>query len=393
MKARTSIYLDHNATTPVDERVVTAMADAYRNLPGNGASQHRWGRAARQALDDAADSIAACLGARTNRADADRWFFTSGGTEANNWILRGWASLIPGRMIVSAIEHPSILETAEYLETQGWQIDRLRVTTSGVVDLDHLTDLLGNHQPPPRLVSVMMANNETGVVQPVSEIVKMCQPLGIPVHSDAVQVVGKRPVQFTQSGLTAMTVTAHKLHGPCGVGGLLIKPATRLEPLLFGGAQQLGLRPGTEPVALAVGFETAVSLAHAELESRASQLAARRDQLERGLRDRLSNIVIHGESVDRLPHTSNISFPGLDRQSLLIQLDLAGLCCSTGSACASGSSKPSHVLLAMGLPDDWVESAIRFSLGIATTEEDIAEAIERIALVVQKGLGSLGKIR
>lgn len=384
MNVRTPIYLDHNATTPIDPRVMAAMQDVYSRIPGNGASQHRSGRVARQALDDAADAISACLGARTNRSDADRWFFTSGGTEANNWILRGSAKLVSGRMIVSTIEHPSVLETADYLETQGWQIDRLRVTSDGVVDLDHLTTLVAL-PPLPRLVSVMLANNETGVVQPLDEIVQICRPLGIPVHTDAVQVVGKRPVRFTQWGLTAMTVTAHKLHGPCGIGGLLLTPEVRLEPLLFGGAQQLGLRPGTEPVALAVGFQRAMVLAHDELARREAQLAARREQLEKGLRERLPNIVIHGQSADRLPHTSNISFPGVDRQSLLMQLDLAGVYCSTGSACASGSSKPSHVLLAMGLPDEWVESAIRLSLGVTTSEEEIAEAVERIARVVQKG--------
>jgi len=377
------IYLDHNATTPIDPRVLDRMHDASLRVPGNAASQHRLGRQARQLLDDAVDAITGLLGGRANRADADRLILTSGGTEANNMALRGLSGPPGSRVIVSALEHPSVLGAAEHLQEAGWIVDTLRAGFDGRVDLDHLRDLLS--QPPvPRLVSVMLANNETGVLQPVQEVVTACAPLGIPVHSDAVQVAGKLPLSFRELGVSAMTVTAHKLHGPCGIGALLVRAGLSPRPLLFGGSQQLELRPGTEPMGLAVGFQAALELADREAVDRRARMVACRDRFESRIVAELPDAIVHGRLATRLPHTSNVSFPGVDRQSLLIALDLEGICCSTGSACASGSSQPSHVLQAMGLPEEQVASALRFSVGASTTEAEIDRAVERTVRAVRR---------
>jgi cysteine desulfurase len=380
------IYLDHNATTPIDARVLQRMQEASLQAIGNAASQHRLGRQARQLLDDAVDSITELLGGRANRADADRLIITSGGTEANNMALRGLSGPLGSRLIVSSLEHPSVLGVAENLRESGYQVDYLRALREGRVDLDHLRELL-DQTPVPRLVSVMLANNETGMLQPVEEVVRMCAPRGIPVHTDAVQVAGKIPLSFRALGVSAMTVTAHKLHGPCGVGALLVRAGLQPRPLLFGGSQQLELRPGTEPMGLTVGFQMALQLAVREGDDRRLRMTACRDRLESRIVAELPEVVVHGDPAARLPHTSNLSFPGVDRQSLLIALDLAGICCSTGSACASGSSQPSHVLQAMGLPEDQVASALRFSVGATTTDAEIDIAADRIIAAVRRLLG------
>lgn len=376
-----SIYLDHNSTTPIDPRVVDAMTRVQRDGLANPASQHHAGRRARRRLEEAREGIAALLGADVTSFQADRLIFTSGGTEANNLALLGLtagsqpAGEEPLQVAVSAVEHPSVLETATLLLQRGLSVVRLGVSREGVVDERTLTAAL---EWPTSLVSVMLANHETGVLQPVDRLAAVCAAAGAPMHTDAVQAVGKWPVHFRELGVSAMTVTAHKLHGPPGIGALLVRHGVELEPILRGGFQQGGLRPGTESVALAVGFHEALRLAHSELERRMQTMTALRDQLAQALREKLPELVIAGEAAPRLPHTLNVAFPGVNRQALLMALDLAGVACSTGSACASGSSEPSPVLTAMGLPRDAIEGAIRLSLGAGTTAAEVAEASQRI---------------
>jgi cysteine desulfurase len=372
------LYLDNNATTLLHPAVAETMAAYDRAGYANPASQHQAGRRARSVLEEAREGIAKILGANVSDTHADQVIFTSGGTEANNLALRGLAGDRPGRVIISAIEHPSVVGAAEQLARQGFDVQRLRVSREGVVDVDHLRELLDQQM---RVVSVMLGNNETGVLQPVAEVAAVCHSGGVPVHTDAVQVVGKLPVDFRQLGVSALSLSAHKFHGPRGIGALIVRHGVELTPILFGGFQQLGLRPGTESVTLAVGLHRALQLWQDEADERASRMARLRDRLEERLLANVPDLVINGAGAARLPHTSNVAFPGLDRQALLMALDMAGVACSTGSACASGSSEPSPVLLAMGCPADIVEGSLRLSLSAFTTEAEIDQAAGRIRQV------------
>ncbi len=374
------IYLDHNATTPILPEVVGAMADYHAAGHANPSSPHQLGREARRVLEAARLGIARLLGANVTGPDADRLIFTSGGTEANNLALRGMVGQAPGRVVISAIEHPSLVGAAAYLAQQGYDIQRLSVSHDGVVQPDQLSGLLGEKT---RLVSVMLGNNETGVLQPVGELAARCHELGIAMHTDAVQVVGKLLVNFRSLGVSALSISAHKFHGPSGIGALLVRSGTQLEPILFGGFHEWGLRPGSQSVALAVGMHRALELWYAERQARQERMTALRDRLEDLLRAGVPEVVVNGGNAQRLPHTSNISFPGLDRQALLMALDLAGVACSTGSACASGSSEPSPVLLAMGCPKAVTGGALRLSIGATTTVEEVERAADCILRVAK----------
>jgi cysteine desulfurase len=386
------IYLDCNSTTPIDRRVVEAMKRAWRDHGANPASQHSLGRKARRVLEDAREGIAELLGARTGGMDADQVIFTSGGTEANNLALCGLISTpldknyeehtrkcFGADVLISSIEHPSIIAVAQELK-------RLRVRVEAALPVDASNcisdELVAKLDDLPQLCSVMLANNETGIVHPINEIADQCSLRVAAVHTDAVQAVGKTRVNFGEMGVHAMTVAPHKFHGPVGIGALVLFHGVELQPQLFGGFQQGGLRPGTENVPLAVGFHEALKLAVAELPERSARMQSLRDQLEQSLRTELTEMVIIGENSPRLPNTSCVSFPGVDRQALVMALDLAGVACSTGSACASGSSEPSPTLVAMGLPKAVVDGAIRFSLGAFTTGDEIAEASRRIIKTV-----------
>jgi cysteine desulfurase len=308
--------LDHNSTTPIDPRVVEAMARAWHDCGANPASQHAPGRKARRMLEEAREGIAELLGAKTGGMDADQVIFTSGGTEANNLALFGLAGEHGARVIVSMTEHPSIHVTADELDDNlRYDVHAYRVQFNGLVRFDHLTGLLAPHTS---LVSLMLANNETGVIQPLAKIASLCHSQNILFHTDAVQAVGKIPVSFAELGVDAMTVTPHKFHGPLGIGALVLRRGVRIKPRLFGGFQQGALRPGTESVALAVGFHEALKLAIGELPERAERMRFLRDEMERSLREVFptdSEFVIIGEAAARLPNTSNVSFPRLDRQA------------------------------------------------------------------------------
>jgi cysteine desulfurase len=376
------IYLDHNSTTPIDPRVLEAMTRAWRDCGANPASQHAPGRQARRMIEEAREGILTLLGAKTSGMDADQLIFTSGGTEANNLAITGFAyPSLDCDVIVSPFEHPSILQVVEALRSQqsnvfvlGWNERFWR----------QLEAIEGHESV--LVVSFMLANNETGVIFPMQDIVQTCGPYGAHVHTDAVQAIGKIPVNFRDLGVDAMTVAPHKFHGPLGIGALVVRHGVKLQPQLIGGFQQGGLRPGTENVGLAVGFHVALKLAVDELPQRSERMRTLRDEMERSLRAAFPDpgeLVIIGEDAPRLPNTSNVSFPGVNRQALVMALDLAGVACSTGSACASGSSEPSPTLLAMGLPKDVIEGSIRLSLGAFTTAEEIAEAARRIIKAVK----------
>lgn len=382
------IYLDHNSTTPIDPRVAETMTRAWHGCSANPSSQHALGRRARRTLEEAREGILSLLGAKTSGMDADQLVFTCGGTEANNLALLGLplAGTKPGpgasplHVAISAIEHPSVVAAAEELTRRGGSVSRLPARSDGVVDRED--------QVPGGmcLCSVMLANNETGVIQPVVETARALQERGTVIHTDAVQAVGKIPVNFRELGVDALTVAPHKFHGPLGIGALVLRHGVKLQPLLFGGFQQGALRPGTENVPLAVGFYAALKLAVEELPERAERMRSLRDEIERSLREAFpapNEMALIGENAPRLPNTSNVSFPGLNRQALVMALDMAGVACSTGSACASGSSEPSPTLVAMGLPKHVIEGSIRLSLGAFTSGEEIAEAARRIINTVK----------
>jgi len=384
-----TIYLDNNATTRIAPEVADAMAECYAAGYLNPASQHGEGRRARQRLEEARDGIGRLLGARLDHTPTDRILFTSGGTESNNLAIHGLRRThaaspsegkegsegkIANELIVSSIEHPSVLAAATALQSRANTDIRLAaVDSQGKIDLNQFQSLLS---PQTRAVSIMLGNNETGVLQPLEEIVKLCAEAGAPVHTDAVQAVGKVPVSFADLGVTALTATAHKFHGPRGIGVLLLRHDAKLEPIFHGGSQQLGSRPGTESVALAVGMHKALELCHADQANRQSRMEQLRNQLQATLLAQIPTLIVNSGEAPRLPHTLNVSIPGLDRQPLLLALDQSGLACSTGSACESGSSQPSHVLIAMQAAAEVIEGSIRISLSANTTVAEIEKAAE-----------------
>lgn len=376
------IYLDNNSTTPIDPAVIEVMTACYAEGYANPASQHRTGQAARRKLESLRTEIVEMLGGRSAGMDADRLIFTSGGTESNNLAVLGLAHLPEGglpdekQILVSSIEHPSVIGAAGQLVRLGFEVRQIPVDENGVVKVDEIQRLLDT---PTRLVSVMLANNETGVIQPVARIASLCRDKAVLFHTDAVQAVGKIPVSFSELDVDALSITAHKLHGPCGIGALLLKDAATPSPIVFGGFQQMAIRPGTEDVALVCGLHKALSLCSKD---RKRRLRLLRDDLETSILSAFPDAVVNGGSVERTPHTLNFSIPGINRQALLMAADIAGLAISTGSACASGSSEPSPVLVAMGADSSVIEGSIRISLGAQTTASEINLAAERITRVI-----------
>ncbi|MEQ6342791.1 MAG: cysteine desulfurase [Gammaproteobacteria bacterium] len=366
-----AVYLDHNATTPLDPRVLEAMMPYLRDHHGNASSVHSYGRLARNAVDQAREQVAALVNAQSAQV-----VFTGCGTEANNLALKGVAArLAAGRVAVSAVEHASLLGPACALERQGWIIDTIAVDDQCRISLASLSEVLEDAssdviKAAPQIVSVMMANNETGVIQDIPAISAQARRVGAIMHTDAVQAAGKIPVDFPASGAHLMSLSAHKLYGPKGVGALIVDKTLELEPLLHGGGHEMGRRGGTENVAGIVGFGAAAELALNELAVRSAHLYRLRDLLEAGLRE-LPGVVIFAERVERLPNTVLIGVPGIDGEALLMNLDRKGIAVSSGSACASGSGEPSHVLLAMGVDPDVARRVIRVSLGQGNTPEDV----------------------
>lgn len=356
------VYFDHNATTPVDPAVLEAMLPWFSGQYGNASSRHELGRAARRAIDEARARVAAAVGAHPTEV-----IFTSGGSEANNLFIKGVAaSMKPGALAVSAVEHPSVIEAAEQLARRGWQLCRLVVDGAGCVDEAAYWQSLSLR---PKLVSVMLANNETGVVQNVAALAQTARDCGIVFHTDGVQALGKMALDFralNAGGVKALTLSAHKLGGPKGAGALVMDKGIELEPLIAGGGQERDLRSGTENVAAIVGFGAACELATRRLAERATRLSALRQRLEDGLR--AQGAVLFGSSVKRLPNTICFALAGFDGETLITRLDRAGYALSSGSACSSVDPEPSHVLKAMGVSDELARGAVRLSLGTGNTQ-------------------------
>jgi len=373
------IDLDQNATTPLDPAVLEAMRPFWLS-GGNPESRHALGRAARRGLEWSRELVAQGLGASPSEV-----IFTSGGTEANNLAVFGLAGADPGsgHIIAGLIEHPAVSGPVARLEAMGTSVTRPGVDREGLANPDVFAASI---RPESRLATLMLANNETGAIQPVGRLAELAQARGIPVHTDAVQAVGRIPVNFHALGVATLAASAHKFHGPAGVGFLLVRSGVTLPATLFGGGQQRGLRPGTPPVALIVGLATALERWRTESAARIERWRCLRDRLESALIAAIGpdRIIRNGPCSDeiRLPQTLNLGFPGLDGDALLMQLDLAGVSVSLGSACASGATTPSPTLLAMGVPQDRLRSSVRFSLGAVTTQEEIDVVVERVVGVV-----------
>ena len=386
------IYLDNNATTRPLPEVVDVMARHWRESFANPGSRHAAGRRARQVLETARESMAAILGAHPEEV-----IFTSGGTESNNMALLGLATRpsaneAPGTIALTAGEHPAVFETCRFLESRGWRLATLPVNEEGLLagPGDALPDVLSaagsqaGRDSNLRLVTVILAHNETGVIQDLGPWTAECQARHIPIHVDAVQAVGKIPVNFHALEISSLALGAHKFHGPRGIGALLLKRPLKLAPSAFGGHQEAGRRPGTEAVALIAGMALALELFHARQEQRIAHTRALRDLLEQSLAAKCPPVILNGSRQSRLPNTLNVAFPGVDGEALLVALDLEGIACSLGSTCASGSAEPAPVLLAMNRPPAVWHSSVRFSVGIESTTTEIEEAAHIIAATVNR---------
>jgi len=373
------IYLDHNATTPLDARVRDAMLPFLGGPYANASSQHRAGRAARDAIEAARAQVAALV-----EADPGEVIFTSGGTEANNFAVKGVAAATPrGRLLYSAIEHPCVVEPMKALAAQGRTVETIAVDAEGRVDVAAYERQLAGDEV--CLVSCMVANNETGVIQDIAHIAALARQAGAVVHADAVQAAGKIPLDFRATGAHLMSLSSHKIYGPKGAGALIADPAVALEPLLHGGGQEHNRRGGTENVTAIVGFGAAAELARAELESRRAHAQKLRDRLQARVAA-LPGVVLFGARAPRLPNTLQFAVPGVHSATLLGLLDKQGFAVSSGSACASGTDEPSPVLLAMGVPAELALCAIRVSLGKDSTEAEV----DRFAGALRELLAGLG---
>ena len=374
------VYLDHAATTPVRDEVLEAMQPFFGARFGNPSSAHKWGREARTALDEARDRLARCLG-----ATPDEVCFTSCGTEADNMAVLGvWrARQHESRpaVVTTPIEHKAVLAVAHEVVHEGGEERLTSMTRDGLVD-DASFDALVREDV--ALCSVMWVNNEIGVVQDVVRLAALAKARGAVFHTDAVQAFGKMAIDARTQPFDMLSLSGHKIGAPKGIGALYIRRGTPIEPLMFGGAQDRGRRPGTENVAMAVGLARAAELAVAEREHEWASLEARRDRLEAAFLARIPDAVIHGRGAPRAPHITNVSVPGVDSESMLMALDLRGVACSAGSACQSGSISPSHVLSAIGVAPDLASAAIRMSLGALTTDACIDRVAELFPALVEK---------
>lgn len=370
------IYLDHNATSPPFSEVIDLVAETYQTAFANPGSRHAEGRQARRVLEAARESMADRLG-----CEPDEIIFTSGGTESTNIALRGLAFGKPGTILMTPGDHPASRETCEDLQTRGWSICEIPVTSEGLIDREQLADLQWDEI---RLACVLIAHNETGVVQNIGKLGKLCVKHNIPLHVDAVQAVGRIPINFQNMRVMTLSLGAHKFGGPRGIGALLVRKGLKMQPVVTGGFQEQGKRPGTEPTALIAGMARALEICLDDFEKRVQTLTELRDRLQAGLEKNCSPVVVNGSQEHRLPNTLNISFPGVDGEALLVALDLAGIACSLGSTCASGSAEPALILLAMNQPEDVYSSAVRFSVGVTNTLEEMDAAVERISNVIKK---------
>jgi cysteine desulfurase len=374
------VYFDYNATTPLAPDVIEAVARASRDTFGNASSIHHFGQQAKALLDDARSELATLI-----HGDPSEIVFTGGGTEADNMAIRGAAEALEptGRrhLIASPIEHEAVLNTLKALARRGWQTTLLPVDESGIVAPDRLREAL---QDDTALVSVMHANNEIGTIEPIAELAQLAHARGALLHTDAVQSVGKIPVDVRALGADLLSLSAHKFNGPKGAGALWIKRGTRMLPILTGGKHERNRRAGTENVPAIAGLGVAARLAGGKLAAEAARVAALRDRLEEGILRGVPGTAVNGARGSRVPNTSNISFDRVEAESLLIALDLEGIAVSTGSACSSGTLEPSHVLRAMGLSTHRTQNSLRFSLGLFSTEAEVDRVVEVLPRLVEK---------
>jgi cysteine desulfurase len=360
------VYLDYNATTPVHLDVIEVMLRYCRDHFGNPSSVHRYGRQARVAVDEARDCIAALLGVASSTI-----CFSSGGTESNNTIIKGVAAALKDRgrhIVTSAIEHPAVLDPCAELARQGYAITYVPVTADGIVEPEAIGEALTDETI---LVSIMHANNETGVIQPIADIAALAHERGILIHTDAVQTFGRMSLSIDELGVDFLSFSGHKLYAPKGIGGWYMRSEASFQPLLFGGHQERGRRSGTENVPGIVALGKACDIAQQDMPQEWARQARLQHDFECGLRQRIADIRVQGEGVARLPNTTNVAVAGVEGEALLMGLDLQGIAVATGSACSSGSLEASHVLQAMAVPEVYLNSALRFSFGRLTTAEDI----------------------
>lgn len=374
------IYLDHNATTPVDEIVAAAMSEILLDQFGNPSSVHSFGQTTKAAVDEARQAVAALLGARPQEV-----VFTSGGTESDNLAIRGVAEAqSQGKrhhIVATAIEHEAVLYTVKALTKRGWTATILPVGQTGVVELEALESAITDDTA---LVSVMHANNEIGTIQPVAKLAAIAHRSGALFHTDAVQSVGKIRADVTDLGIDLLSLSSHKFNGPKGVGALWIRRGSHLVPTMTGGRQERNRRAGTENVLGIVGLGVAARLARERLDAEGERLASLRDRLEMGILNAVPGTLVNGDSTHRIPNTANISFDRVEAESLLIALDVEGIAVSTGSACSSGTLEPSHVLRAMGLSAHRSQNAIRFSFGLGNTSDEVDRVVDVMPRVVDK---------
>jgi cysteine desulfurase len=377
-----TVYLDHNSTTALKPQVLQAMLPWLTETTGNATSRHVYGRNARDAVEAARKQIADCVGVQASQV-----VFTSGGTEANNFAIKGIAAnLTPTQLLVSAIEHPCVSRPALALAWQQWQVQTLQVDANGVIDLADAEQKLATRTG---LVSAMLANNETGALQPVTELAALAKAHGALCHTDAVQAFGKLAVDFSALGVSAMTISSHKIGGPVGVGALILDKRVDIAPLLHGGGQERGLRSGTENVAGIVGFAAASKLAVETLKTRSATQTNLRSQLETGLQ--ALGATMFGQQASRLPNTSFFAIPNIEGETLVTALDKAGFAVASGSACSSDSTEPSHVLLAMGVEADLARGAVRVSVSDSNSEAEIQGFLKALQQEVKrlKGLSAV----
>ena len=378
------VYMDHTATTPLDPRVFDAMHPYFCDRFGNASSIHQFGQEAKAALEESRDRIAACLNAAPGEI-----FFTNGGTESDNFAIKGvaLAARAKGRkhIVTSRSEHHAVLKTCEFLESFGFTVTYLPIDEYGMVDPEAVR---GAITPETCLISVMHANNEVGSINPVEEIARIAHEHGSLFHTDAVQTVGKIPVDVRSMGIDLLSLSGHKMYGPKGIGAIYIKRGMEVEKFMHGGGQERGRRAGTENVPLAVGLGSAIEFRRMEMKEEFSGMRALKEQLKKGIEERLDGCVFNGHSSRSLPHILNVSFDSskmdIDGEVLLLKMDLDGVAVTSGSACTSGGMEPSHVLLAMGRDEQTAKATIRFSIGKMNTDKDVDYVLEVLEKVVKK---------
>jgi len=374
------IYLDHNATTPLHPEVLEAMLPFYKDVFGNPSSVHSFGREARKAVEETRRSVASLIGTTS----PDEIVFTSGGTESNNFAIKGISLALREKgnhIITSTTEHHAVDRPCKFLEKQGAKISFIPVDEFGIVDLGKLKEAIRDKTI---LISIMYANNETGTIGPIEEIAEIAKEKNVCFHTDAVQAIGKIPIDVQKLGVDLLSLSAHKFYGPKGIGALYIKKGTKISQIQQGGHHEKNKRAGTENVAGIVGLGKAAEIAKKEMASETKKIKALRDRLHEGIKSNIKHVSLNGHPEKRLPNTLNIGFEFLEGESIILNLDMEGIAVATGSACTSGSLEASHVLLAMGLPHVKAQGSVRFSLGRINTKEDIDYVLEKLPPIIDR---------